>query len=165
MNNENPNVTPLGGVSSMIISITSHVIIALMFLGALINPQDNINFIYNSALFIFIAEFMSIHSSLMIRSENGLKSNTFMLLIYILIITIFSLALNSLYPGMLLSLNIIANIFNNKSKNKSNVVTSLILSGSLIMLLTLFSGVIKQYIVFPASVLNQRPGNISRIIC
>ncbi len=164
MNNEDRKTIIVQPIVHLFFSVITYAIIVLIFLGALIDPNNNINFIYNSAIFIFIAEFLSIHSSAIISNKLGFKENIFVIVMYMALIVPFSFLLNSFYPAIVLTLSIIAKVFNRKSEiTVSILVNMLVFFGSTFLVITC-APIIQYLIVIPNNVLDQRPVNVSRII-
>lgn len=165
MENENKKIIKIQSVGNLILSITSYAIIVLMFLDALINPQNNINFIYNSLTFIFVAEFLGIHSSFMMGTSKKTPIISIIIIsIYMFMTIIFSTVLNTFYPAIILALSIIAKSSNKKYINRNISGLNLILYISSVLIGILFSPITKSLIIFSDNVLALKPEGISRCL-
>lgn len=93
-----------------LIAILSNCFIVYLFIQALLNPADNINFIYGYGIFLFVAEFLALHSSMMLSGKTNNKTAFFMIFVYAILIISFSVALHTIYPALIFMLSLVAKV-------------------------------------------------------
>jgi len=157
---EKKQISVFRKVMSLIIPVINYGIILYMFINAAINPENNISFIYGYAMFIFLGEFLSIHSTGTLLSPGSRGDKILFLLIYMFFIFILSLVFNTFYPLLVIALSITAKIFiaGNKEKMQSlglQIITFVFTT----FFAFLSSAILTQFTRFPASVLLQSQNN------
>ena len=158
-----------------LIALISYGSIVFLYVQALANPLDHIDFIYGFGMFIFIAEFLSIHSSAMLTGLKNIRQAYSLTAFYMIFAVAFSVALGTYYPALILILSITAKSIlattpQIRSAPSSSGIThdSTIVSTAVIFLSTafavgLFGWVIAVFIPFPEAVYASKPANASGI--
>lgn len=102
-----------------LIEIFDYIVILCFFLSAIINPTNNMDFIFKIAPFICFSEFIMTHASAVISSNSKLNINSKILLfsIYLFFIIFFGLILKNYYAFLLLFLVLIGKIFAYNGEN------------------------------------------------
>ncbi|MEI6850609.1 MAG: hypothetical protein WCK26_01420 [Candidatus Saccharibacteria bacterium] len=153
------------------IPVISYLLVAGLYLVAMLNPQNNIDFIYGYGMFIVIAEFLSVFSSNIVMSEFRLFDNIFAIIILMFFVVVFSFVLHSIYPGLILGLSIIAKIFTNKTRLSTNEsstfsfddYTTLGIFFGTLLLIAFSSPLLGKLLTLPESVLINKPANTTGI--
>jgi|GEM_PF-1696501 len=165
------NTQPTKYFADLIVPIFSYLFIIGMFIDALLRPLSNISFIYGFGMFMFVAEFLSIHSTGMMPSIN--KFGRFGLMAgYILFALVFSLFLKTPYPALMLILSIAAKSFRRKplpSDLSQGDIKDYIFGISLItfvlstVFVSIFSSIIAVLVKMPPELISYKPSNTSGI--
>lgn len=144
-----------------IIPVASYLFILLIFWAALANPEANIKFIYNYAVFIFIAEFIGIHSTGFFSSSSSVSFKILLIFVYLFFIVTFSLVFAAYQPAIILALSIIAKAFNKNSMMSGIYAANFLLFIGTTFLVVFGSFAIYYFIPFSEEVLSQAPRNAS----
>ncbi len=138
----------------------SYGFIIWLFSKALFNPIDNINFIFNVGMFIFLTEFLSIHSSVMLTAPKKTLPKIIALIFYVAFVLIFSVATHTYYPAALFTLSLVAKLFGKPPNYQQLMGTALIFMSSLFI--TIFAtSAIKSAFIFPQQVLEHKAAGSS----
>lgn len=142
----------------------SNLLLAFPFIYALYRPEQNVDFIYDASVMIFIAEFLSIHSSGMLSgvSNKNIKTKIPLFLFYM----IFVVGLLTTTKSPQIFYFLVVSFFTKFFIHRNTSVTEAFVKPFLVLLATAFlvivaSGLLKIIIPIPDHVLMQKPSNIS----
>lgn len=144
----------------LVVSLINYGVILYLFVGALLAPEQNINFIYNVGVFIFLTEFLSMHSSGMLSGHQRLSQKVLLLGVYLIFVVAWSFATQTFYPAVIFALSLVAKAFD-KTPDRASVATSFFMILGTVVVTVLLSPLIVFAFEFPQSVLNQAPANSS----
>ncbi len=142
----------------------SNLLLTIPFIHALFKPRYNIDFIYDTSVMLFIAEFLSIHSSGMLGgvSNKNIKAKIALFFFYILFVVMLLATTKSPQLFYFLTVSFITKFFihRNTSATEAFVKPFLVLLGTTFFVI-FASSIIKIIIPIPDYVLMQKPSNIS----
>lgn len=144
----------------IIFSLFGYGAVLYLFFYALLAPEQNINFMYNVGIFIFVSEFLSIHSSGMLTSPDKVSRKLPLFCLYLAFVAAFSLMTQTFYPAVIFVLSLVAKLFD-KTPNGKALATSLYMFLGTVFLTIFLSPLISAVFDFPQSVLDQAPANTS----
>ncbi len=142
----------------------SNFFLAVPFIYAILEPEKNIDFIYNTSIMLFIAEFITIHSSAMLSGTPNKEVGRKILLFFFYMAFVFAFSLVSKSKNIFyfLTVSFFIKFFINKNEsNMDRIVKPIIVFVSSAFLVTFTSGIWKSLIRIPLPVLMQKPDNIS----
>ena len=142
----------------------SNFFLAVPFIYAILEPEKNIDFIYNTSIMLFIAEFITIHSSAMLSGtpDKELGRKTFLFFFYMAFVFAFSLVSKSKNIFYFLTVSFFIKFFIHKNEsNADRIVKPIIVFVSSAFLVTFTSGIWKSLIQIPLPVLMHKQDNIS----
>ena len=157
----------------LFVALLNYSLIIFLFLRALMSPLDHLDFIYGFGIFVFVAEFLSIHSSGMLSSRQRLPATLFVISIYVILALAFSIGLGSFYPALILILSIVAKAVTAPRPTQTETPSKKLLSNLLVVQVVLLVGTVlfvcmfgwllTILLPFPEAVYAARPANTSGI--
>lgn len=142
----------------------SNLLLALPFIYALYRPEQNVDFIYDTSVMFFIAEFLSIHSSGMLFGESSktIKSKIPLFLFYMIFVVVLLITTKSPQIFYFLGVSFFTKFFiHRNTSEKEAFVKPLLVLLTTAFLVTFGSRLLKIIIPMPDYVLMQKPNNIS----
>ena len=132
----------------LVVALLNYGLIVFLFLQALIDPVHHLDFIYSFGVFVFVAEFLSIHSGGALSSRQKLSTTIFVISIYIVLALGFSIGLGSVYPALILILSIIAKAATAPRSRQDKTVTKTPKDNLLMVQLVLLIGTVVFVMLF-----------------
>ncbi|MBI2668721.1 hypothetical protein HYX14_02675 [Candidatus Woesearchaeota archaeon] len=166
--------------TSLIVSAVGNLFLVGLFTQALLFPEDNVKFIFNSGMLIFLVEFLSLHSSGMIFSPEArtVQSRKLFLLwkiftvpikfilvgVYLLFMLVFGFAFQNWAVPVVFMISLGAKYFGKKTHthHTSAGISVLLLIGT-VFIVTLLAPLWSVLFPFPESVLQQKMSGSSGI--
>jgi hypothetical protein len=106
-------------------------------------------------MFIFLTEFLSIHSSVLLSAPKKTLPKIFALIVYVIFVLIISFATHTYYPAIIFIFSLMAKLFHSPRDNLQLIGPTIIFMGS--VFITIFaSSTIKSTFVFSQQVLDQK---------
>ncbi|MBU0470331.1 MAG: hypothetical protein KKA62_06185 [Nanoarchaeota archaeon] len=111
-------------IGALMISVIASVSLIWIFISSLLFPEKNVNFIINTGMLIFIFEFLSVHSSVMIIGIQQSPKKMFWLKVglfsfYFLFVTVVALVESNWFFLFLFLSSLATKIFLNKAVDRS----------------------------------------------
>lgn len=149
-------------LTKLLPSVTIYSFIVYLFVSGLVNPESHINFIYNVGIFVFVTEFLSVHSAIMLSSPKWKFSQKAMLVgFYAFFVLAISLATNTFYPAILFMLSLAAKTFGRPPQNQIQLIWPVVIFMCAVGLSVLFASAVSALFSFPPEVIAQKPAGSS----
>lgn len=149
---------------SKLIFALSNLLLVIPFLKALINPEQNIDFIYDASIMLFIAEFLSIHSSVLLSGALNIPNKYKVILFgaYAFFVIILLTFTKSRIIIFYLLISLVTKFFISREIPDINRATKstkcLIIT---VFAVLIFSPILRTLIPFTDEILNAKPINAS----
>jgi hypothetical protein len=151
-------------ITRLFVAIISYGFIIFLFSRALVSPEDNINFIFNVGIFIFLTEFLSMHSAVMFSNPKwNLLQKLFLLSVYLIFVLVGSYVTHSFYPGLIFALSLVAKSFYGSNTNQYRLIFPAFIFMGTAFFSVIMASVITIVFPFPAAVLSQKDPNSSGV--
>ena len=142
----------------------SNLFLVVPFIYAILKPENNIDFIYDSSFMLFIAEFLTIHSSAALTG-TPVKDNKKMIslfIFYMVFVITFMVTTKSPQIIYFLVVSFFTKFFIHKGDSSEETwVKPLIVLLITTFLVMFMSDLLKILIPLPNNVLMQKPNNVS----
>lgn len=156
----------LGSFSSLSISVAGNLFLAVIFLNALLNPLANADFIFKTGMLLFLIEFFSVHSGVVLSSsEPGRLSRLFLLGFYSAFVISLALIFSNPYlPGLFL-LSLAAKLFGaratpgRKASFRAWIFFALFLFTAFVVITIAGAYLLDSIFPFPQEIISQKPAN------
>lgn len=103
----------------LLIPLVSYGGIVIFSVLAALHPEDHINFIFNAGLFLFVSEFIALHSSVLLFSTMNKRGKLTLFCAYSLLIVAFAIATQSLYIGLLFIISLFTKVLIGTTSDRS----------------------------------------------
>ncbi|MDA2934459.1 hypothetical protein MYX82_08955 [Acidobacteria bacterium AH-259-D05] len=162
----------IGSGVNLSISLSGNLLLAGVFLSALVYPSEDTSFVLNAGLLIFLIEFLSIHSSAMAWGvkkgkvqTSGIAQEFFkkhvketLIVLYSLFAITFAVAFKNVFYPLYFFVSLIGKFFGDKaapSEQKTWVEVGLFIVSMYIVLP--FSGILQEHFPIPYTLYNENP--------
>lgn len=144
-------------LQDLIISLVSYTISISIFIYIMFNLESNADFVYNSAIILFIIEFFSLHSSFLLNSSSKITTKVGLSLIYIFMVAIFSVSSGTIYPALFFIFSIVGKVFQQKAKSENKIAYSLLIFMFATFFVVIFEGAINTLLPAPKELIDMKP--------
>lgn len=152
-----------------IFAFLSSIAIITFFVQALLFPEFNVNWIYSSAMIIFVVEFLSIHSSAMmmgeVLSENKKKNATYLFFFYLFFTIVLTVVFKNYILPFFFILSTYIKFFMGRHfvANKTYLIINVFALIIPLIIVLIGSSLLQNLFPFPQEVLMAKPENATGV--
>lgn len=163
------NVTTLLKILNTIFTFLSSIAIIGFFVQALLYPESNVNWIYSSAIIIFVVEFLSIHSSAMmmgdVLSKNKKKNATYLFLFYLFFTVVMTVAFKNYILPFLFILSTYIKFFmvRHIQTSKTYLLVAILTLIVSLIIVSVGASFLQNLFPFPQEVLMAKPADATGV--
>jgi hypothetical protein len=148
--------------SALVAAVIGNLIIIFPFAKALLDPLNNIEFIFNTAPLLFIVEFLSIHSAGMLLSNSSKqmgKARYFLIPFYTLFALGMGLAVGNIYPPVVFLLSLVVKLTFHRAtpEGEVKIIVDAIVLVSTVFAVVIFADFLSSIFPFSNEVMRQKP--------